>query len=36
MPMILDSLFHKVVDTTASPIGVEGGGGGKPQSGGNL
>ena len=26
MPAILDSLFHKVVDTTSSPIGVEGGG----------
>ena len=26
MPAILDSLFHKVVNTTSSPIGVEGGG----------
>ena len=26
MPAILDSLFHKVVDTTSSPIGVENGG----------
>ena len=26
MPTILDSLFHKVVNTTSSPIGVEGGG----------
>ena len=26
MPTILDSLFHKVVDTTRSPIGVEDGG----------
>ena len=26
MPAILDSLFHKVVDTTSIPIGVEGGG----------
>ena len=26
MPVILDSLFHKVVNTTNSPIGVEGGG----------
>ena len=33
MPTILDSLFHKVVDTTSSPIGVEGGGGGESQSG---
>ena len=24
MPAILDSLFYKVVDTTSSPIGVEG------------
>ena len=24
MPAILDSLFHKVVNTTSSPIGVEG------------
>ena len=31
MPTILYSLFHKVVSTTSSPIGVEGGG--KPQSG---
>ena len=34
MPAILDSLFHKVVNTTSSPIGVEGGGGGEPRSGG--
>ena len=26
MSAILDSLLHKVVDTTSSPIGVEGGG----------
>ena len=26
MPAILDSLFHKVADTTSTPIGVEGGG----------
>ena len=26
MPMILDSLFHKVINTTSIPIGVEGGG----------
>ena len=26
MPTILDSLFHKVVNTTSSPIGVGGGG----------
>ena len=31
MPTILDSLFHKVVDTTSSPIGVEVG---EPRSGG--
>ena len=36
MPAILDSLFHKVVNTTSSPIEVEGGGGGEPQSGGTL
>ena len=36
MPTILDSLFHKVVNTTSIPIEVEGGGGGKPQSGGNV
>ena len=36
MPTILDSLFHKVVNTTSIPIGVEGGGGGEPQSGGNF
>ena len=29
MPAILDSLFHKVVNATSSPIGVEGGGGGE-------
>ena len=33
MPAILDGLFHKVVDTTSSPIGVEGGGGGESRSG---
>ena len=27
MPAILDSLFHKVVDTTSTPIGAEDGGG---------
>ena len=32
MPAILDSLFHKVVNTTNSSIGVEGGGGRKPRS----
>ena len=32
MPAILDSLFHKVVNTTSSPIGVEGRGAGKPQN----
>ena len=26
MPAILDSLFHKVVNTTNIPIGMEGGG----------
>ena len=26
MPAILDSLFHKIVNTTNIPIGVEGGG----------
>ena len=26
MPAILDNLFHKVVNTTSTPIGVEGGG----------
>ena len=26
MPTILDGLFHKLVNTTSSPIGVEGGG----------
>ena len=36
MPAILDSLFHNVVDTTSSPIRVEGGGGGEPRSGGTL
>ena len=35
MPSILDSLFYKVVDTS-SPIGVEGGGSGELQSGGNF
>ena len=34
MPAILDSLFHKVVNTTCIPIGVEGGG--EPRSGGTL
>ena len=34
MPTILDSLFHKVINTTNSPIGV--GGGGEPQSGGTF
>ena len=33
MPAILHSLFHKVVNTTSIPIGVEGG---EPQSGGNF
>ena len=28
MPAILAGLFHKVVNTTSSPIGVEGGGSG--------
>ena len=36
MPTILDSLFHKVVNMTSSPIGVEGGGSGEPQSGGTF
>ena len=36
MPAILDSLFHNVVNTTTSPIGVEGGGGGEPRSGGTF
>ena len=36
MPTILDSLFHKVVNTTSSPIGVEGGGGGESRSGGTF
>ena len=36
MPAILDSLFHKVVNTTSIPIGVEGGGGGEPRSGRNF
>ena len=36
MAAILDSLFHKVVNNTSIPIGVEGGGGGEPQSGGIL
>ena len=34
MPAILDSLFHKVVNTTSISIGV--GGGGEPRSGGNF
>ena len=34
MPTISDSLFHKVVNTTSSPIGVEGGGGGELRNGG--
>ena len=36
MPAILDSLFHKVVDTTSSSVGVEGGGGGEPREWGDL
>ena len=36
MPAILDSLFHKVVNTTSIPIGLEGGGGGELQSGGKF
>ena len=36
MPTILDSLFHKVVNTTSSPIGVENWGGREPQSGGTF
>ena len=32
MPAILDSLFHKVVNTTSIPIGVEGGGWGVVRS----
>ena len=36
MPAILDSLFHKVVNITSNPIGVEGGGGEEPRSGGTL
>ena len=36
MPTILDSLFHKVVNTTSIPIGVEGGGRVEPRSGRNL
>ena len=36
MPAILDRLFHKVVDTTSIPIGVERGDGGEPQSGGTF
>ena len=36
MSTILDSLFHKVVNTTSSSIGVEGGGGGEPRSGGTF
>ena len=35
MPAILDSLFHKVVNTISIPIGVEGGGGGEPRKGGS-
>ena len=35
MPTILDSLFHKVVNTTSIPIEVERGGG-ELQSGGNF
>ena len=35
MPAILDSLFHKVVNTTSTPIGVEGGGW-WPRSGGEF
>ena len=36
MPAILDSLFHEVVNTTSILIGVEGGVGGEPQSGGKF
>ena len=36
MPTILDSLFHKVVNTTGSPIGLEYRGGGEPRSGGTF
>ena len=36
MLAILDSLFHKVVNTTSIPIGVEGGGGREPRSGRNF
>ena len=36
MPAVLDSLFHKVVNTTSSPIGVEVGGEGEPRSGGTF
>ena len=36
MPAILDSLFHKVVNTTSSLIGVQGRGGGEPRSGETL
>ena len=35
MSAILDSLFHKVINTASSPIKAEGGGGGggEPRSG---
>ena len=36
MPTILDSLFHKAVNITSSPIEVKGAGGGEPQSGGTF
>ena len=36
MPATLDSLFHKVVNTTNIPIGVEGGGGGELRSDGTF
>ena len=36
MPATLDSLIHKVVNTTSIPIRVEGGNGLEPQSGGTL
>ena len=33
MPAILHSLFHKIVNTTSTPIGVEGRGAGEPRDG---
>ena len=36
MPAILDSLFHKVVNTTSSPIEVEGGGWWEPRNSENV